>query len=113
MSAREQLLHAALTRFAVEPPVAVRLEDIRREAGVSVGALYHHFPDKAALVEQLSNVVDLTMKNDQAATFSSVVVVSLSATFTPSLNFTPSSTSLTSSWPLNRRQRSWAASSSL
>ena len=52
-SARSRLLHAALVRFAAEPPVAVSLEDIRREAGVSVGALYHHFEDKAALVDAL------------------------------------------------------------
>jgi AcrR family transcriptional regulator len=52
-SARSRLLHAALVRFAAEPPVAVNLEDIRREAGVSVGALYHHFSDKAALVDAL------------------------------------------------------------
>ena len=50
-SARSRLLHAALVRFAAEPPVAVNLEDIRQEAGVSVGALYHHFADKAALVD--------------------------------------------------------------
>ena len=62
--------------------------------------------------EQLSNVVDLAMKNDQAATLSSVVVSS-SVTLIPSLNFTPASTSPMSSWPLNRRQRSWAASKSL
>ena len=64
------------------------------------------------LSEQLSNVVDLAMKNDQAATLSSVVVSS-SVTLIPSLNFTPASTSPMSSWPLNRRQRSWAASKSL
>jgi AcrR family transcriptional regulator len=52
-SARERLLGAALARFADEAPVAVSLEDIRRDAGVSVGALYHHFPDKAALVDAL------------------------------------------------------------
>jgi AcrR family transcriptional regulator len=52
-SARNRLLHAALVAFATEPPVAVSLEDIRREAGVSVGALYHHFADKAALVDAL------------------------------------------------------------
>ncbi len=63
-------------------------------------------------VEQLSNVVDSAMKNDQAATLSSVVVSS-SVTLIPSLNLTPSSTSPTSSWPLHRRQRSWAASKSL
>jgi hypothetical protein len=66
--------------------------------------------------EQLSNVVDLAMKDDQAATLSSVVWsswFSSSVTLMPSLNFMPSSTSATSSWPLNRRQRSCADSSSL
>ena len=63
-------------------------------------------------MEQLSRVVDEKVKH-QAATFSSVVVVSSSVTLMPSLNFTPASTSVTSSWPLNRRQRSWAASRSL
>lgn len=65
---------------------------------------------------QLSNVVDLTLKNDQAATFPSVSPsswLSSSVTRIPSLNFTPSSTSVTSSWPLNRRQRSCAVASSL
>lgn len=52
-SARERLLAAALTSFATTSPIAVSLEDIRSEAGVSVGALYHHFPDKAALVDAL------------------------------------------------------------
>ena len=67
-------------------------------------------------LQQLSNVVDLAMKDDQAATLSSVVWLSWfssSVTLMPSLNFTPSSTSATSSWPLNRRQRSCADSSSL
>ena len=66
---------------------------------------------------QLSNVVDLAMKDDQAATVSGVIslssLVSSSVTLMPSLNFTPASTSATSSWPLNRRQRSCADSSSL
>ena len=52
-SARDRLLAAALTTFGSEPLVAVSLEDIRREAGVSVGALYHHFADKTALVDAL------------------------------------------------------------
>ncbi len=51
--ARERLLAAALRRIGEEGAVAVNLEDIRREAGVSVGALYHHFADKAALVDAL------------------------------------------------------------
>ena len=69
-------------------------------------------PVVAGRQEQLSSVVDSAMKNDQAATLS-FVVVSSSVTLIPSLNFAPASTSATSSWPLHRRQRSWAASSSL
>ncbi len=52
-SARERLLAAALTQFAADGPVAVSLEEIRRQAGVSVGALYHHFADKTALIDAL------------------------------------------------------------
>ncbi len=52
-SARERLLSAALTALAGQPAVAVSLEEIRREARVSVGALYHHFADKAALLDAL------------------------------------------------------------
>ena len=51
--ARERLLAAALRRFGEEGPVAVNLEEVRLQAGVSVGALYHHFADKGALVEAL------------------------------------------------------------
>jgi len=56
--------------------------------------------------EQLSNVVDRGLDRNQAATLSSVVVVSWSVARMPSLNCVPASTSLTSSWPLKRRQRS-------
>ena len=55
-------------------------------------------------------------ENAQAATFSSVVawsLVSSLVTRMPSVNLASSRTSATSSWPLKRRQRCWAASSSL
>jgi AcrR family transcriptional regulator len=52
-SARERLLAAALNRFEADGLVRMTLEDIRLEAGVSVGAMYHHFSDKAALVDAL------------------------------------------------------------
>jgi AcrR family transcriptional regulator len=52
-SARERLLAAALLKLATQSPAAVSLNDIRREAGVSVGALYHHFQDKQALIDAL------------------------------------------------------------
>jgi AcrR family transcriptional regulator len=51
--ARQRLLAAALARFDADGAVGATLEDIRRDAGVSVGALYHHFPDKAALAGAL------------------------------------------------------------
>jgi AcrR family transcriptional regulator len=57
-SARARRLAAALQTLATQSPAAVSLEDIRREAGVSVGALYHHFPDKSALIDAL--YVELT-----------------------------------------------------
>jgi AcrR family transcriptional regulator len=52
-SARERLLKAALARFAANGPFGATLEDIRCEAQVSVGAFYHHFPDKSALAAAL------------------------------------------------------------
>ena len=70
----------------------------------------------AVFYGELSNVVDSAVKNDQAATFWSVIPsswLSSSVTLMPSVNFTPSRTSATRWWPLKRRQRSWAVASSL
>lgn len=53
VSARDRLLDAALDRFGADGPVSVSLEDVRLQAGVSVGALYHHFADKQALIDAL------------------------------------------------------------
>jgi AcrR family transcriptional regulator len=61
--ARERLLAAALRRFGEDGAVVVNLEDVRLEAGVSVGALYHHFADKAALVEALYAEVTARFQN--------------------------------------------------
>lgn len=47
--ARGKLLEAARRRFAADGALAATLDEVRREANVSVGALYHHFPDKPAL----------------------------------------------------------------
>ena len=49
MSAHERILEAATRNFVRDGVLASRLDDIRRDAGVSVGAIYHHFPDKQAL----------------------------------------------------------------
>lgn len=47
--ARDRLLTVARRRFAAEGTIAPTLDEMRREAEVSVGSLYHHFPDKPAL----------------------------------------------------------------
>lgn len=47
--ARDRLVSVARRRFAGEGTIAPTLDEVRREAEVSVGSLYHHFPDKAAL----------------------------------------------------------------
>ncbi len=52
-SARDRLLAVALRRFTTDGALSATLEEIRVEAGVSVGALYHHFADKAALAGAL------------------------------------------------------------
>ncbi len=46
---RDQIVLAATRTFARDGALGSRLEDIRRDAGVSVGAIYHHFADKEAL----------------------------------------------------------------
>ncbi|MGV0815951.1 TetR/AcrR family transcriptional regulator [Mycolicibacterium boenickei] len=47
--ARDRLISVARRRFAAEGTIAPTLDEMRREAEVSVGSLYHHFPDKPAL----------------------------------------------------------------
>lgn len=47
--ARNRLLEAARRCFACDGGVSTTMDEVRREAKVSVGALYHHFPDKLSL----------------------------------------------------------------
>lgn len=49
MQVRDRLIQAAERQFAARGTLETTLADIRDEVGVSVGALYHHFPDKAQL----------------------------------------------------------------
>ncbi|MCB8971219.1 MAG: TetR/AcrR family transcriptional regulator [Solirubrobacterales bacterium] len=51
ISTRDRLLDVALERFADGGVLRTTLDEVREEAGTSVGAVYHHFPDKAALYE--------------------------------------------------------------
>ena len=46
---RDQLLEAAKAAFAQSGPEAP-LEEIARQAGVGIGTLYRHFPNRAALL---------------------------------------------------------------
>lgn len=50
---RQSILGAALHCFDALGVIATKMEDIRREAGVSVGSLYHHFRSKEAIAAAL------------------------------------------------------------
>ncbi|NNH73869.1 TetR/AcrR family transcriptional regulator [Nocardia uniformis] len=53
MKIRDRLLLAAERQFAEQGALDATLNQIRDAAGASVGALYHHFPDKADLYRQV------------------------------------------------------------
>ncbi|MEU0543448.1 TetR family transcriptional regulator [Nocardia sp. NPDC005978] len=53
MKIRDRLLLAAERQFAEHGALDATLTQIRDAAGASVGALYHHFPDKAELYRQV------------------------------------------------------------
>ncbi|MWA01129.1 TetR family transcriptional regulator [Actinomadura sp. LD22] len=50
---RERIVASALELFAARG-CAVGMDDIAREAGLGVGTLYRHFPDRRALVEEIA-----------------------------------------------------------
>ncbi|MFA1542384.1 TetR/AcrR family transcriptional regulator [Actinomadura monticuli] len=50
---RERIVTSALELFAERGP-GVSMEEIAREAGLGVGTLYRHFPDRRALVEEIA-----------------------------------------------------------
>jgi AcrR family transcriptional regulator len=51
---REELIQACLALIEAEGIGAVSLRRVAREAGVSPGAPYHHFPDRAALLNAIA-----------------------------------------------------------
>lgn len=60
---RHKLLAAAGALFAARGYAASGMRDLAKAAGVSTGSLYHYFPDKRALFEQL---VERTVDGDLA-----------------------------------------------
>jgi AcrR family transcriptional regulator len=50
---RERLLETATAAFAAADGTDVSLEAIARDAGVGIGTLYRHFPNREALVEAI------------------------------------------------------------
>jgi AcrR family transcriptional regulator len=50
---RERLLEVATAAFAAAAGRPVSLESIARDAGVGIGTLYRHFPNREALVEAI------------------------------------------------------------
>jgi AcrR family transcriptional regulator len=48
---RERLLEVATAAFATADGQPVSLESIARDAGVGIGTLYRHFPNREALIE--------------------------------------------------------------
>lgn len=52
-SPREAALEAALHLFSTKGYFATSVHDIVREAGVSVGAIYHHFKDKEGIARAM------------------------------------------------------------
>ncbi|HEX6352255.1 TetR/AcrR family transcriptional regulator [Actinophytocola sp.] len=71
---REALLRATLELIETEGIGAVSLRQVARTAGVSPGAPYHHFPDRAALLTALADegfrrlATTLAEAHDAAAT---------------------------------------------
>ena len=64
---RERLIESALHRFAGDGVLGTTLEDVRGDAGASVGAVYHHFPDKQALLDAARERALATFQTDFAA----------------------------------------------
>jgi AcrR family transcriptional regulator len=50
---QEKLLEVATAAFAAADGRSVSLESIARDAGVGIGTLYRHFPNREALVEAI------------------------------------------------------------
>ncbi len=82
---REELLEACVRLIEAEGIGAVSLRRVAREAGVSPGAPYHHFPDRAALLAAISVrgfeqlATDLGAARETASVFREVLLAMLVA----------------------------------
>src|ERR1700682_2531562 len=50
---RQEILSAAARLFASEGVVSTTVRDIGRVAGILSGSLYHHFPSKESMVDEI------------------------------------------------------------
>jgi AcrR family transcriptional regulator len=64
---REVILHAARKLFGRRGYADTSLNDVVREAGVTTGAVYHHFGDKKALFQAVAENVELEILQRVAA----------------------------------------------
>lgn len=80
---RAALVQAGRQLFGRGGFAATSVEDLAREASVTTGALYHHFPTKAALFEAVFELVHLELMtaSGQAALESDGPLGSLAAAF--------------------------------
>lgn len=76
---RAALVAAGRVLFGRSGFAATSVEDLAREAGVTTGALYHHFPTKAALFEAVFELVhgELMAASGEAAQQASGIVEAL------------------------------------
>jgi len=64
---REQVLVTALRLFSEKGYFATSIHDIRQQAGVSTGAIYHHFGNKEAIAQSLYDSLLSRMDDEIAA----------------------------------------------
>jgi AcrR family transcriptional regulator len=64
---REQVLRTALRLFSERGYFSTSIHDIRRAAGVSTGAIYHHFQNKETLAKSLYDSLLVRMEDEMNA----------------------------------------------
>lgn len=72
---RHQLLSQSFALFAKKGYAALTMRQIANELGVSTGTLYHYFPSKEALFEQLLDELDQHSVNQALAAIESATTL--------------------------------------